>query len=360
MENLVNGTEYTFQIRAVAGTPKQALQGEPSDTVKATPQLAVPDAPGNLTATAGDRSVSLSWDLPTNASEIDKVQVRHQARGETTWETWTDLAADATEHTVTNLKNGQDYLFEVRAENKAGAGPAARVVGTPKLVIPDAPDNLTATAGDRSVSLSWDLPTNASVLDKVQVRHQARGETTWEPWTDLAADVTTHTVTNLNNGQDYLFEVRAESASGAGPAARTAARPELAVPGKPTEFSATAGDTEVALSWKLPTNTSEIVTVQVRWKATADLPFDDARDKLDRPAVLRRHRLHRHRPDQRHRLHLRSARHQQGRQRRASLRCGDAAGAAAGDAGRANQAEHGAGQYRGGGAVDLADEHQSD
>ena len=49
---LTNGTEYTFQIRAVAGS----LPGDASDAVKATPQVAVPDAPDNLTATAGDRS----------------------------------------------------------------------------------------------------------------------------------------------------------------------------------------------------------------------------------------------------------------------------------------------------------------
>ncbi|WP_446830455.1 fibronectin type III domain-containing protein [Candidatus Foliamicus sp.] len=280
---LTNGTEYSFQIRAVAGS----LPGDASDAVKATPQLAVPDAPTGLSATAGNAEVDLAWTLPTNTSEIVAVQVRWKATVDLPFDNasdkWTDLpSSDATDHKVTGLTNGTGYTFQVRATNKAGNGQPATGAATPRAPpgkVPSAPADLASTPGDTRVTLSWTLPTDGGALTKVQVRHQARGETTWEPWTDLAADATTHTVANLRNGQDYLFEVRAESGAGAGPAARVTGRPELAVPGAPTGLSATAGNAEVDLAWTLPTNTSEIVSVQVRWKATVDLPFDDARDK---------------------------------------------------------------------------------
>ena len=119
-----------------------------------------------MKATAGDREVSLSWDLPTNASEIDNMQVRYRAPGNT-WEAWVDLAADATTYTVTNLKNRQRHIFAVRAVNEAGEGEAASVAATPMLSAPDVPTNLSATAGNSKVSLSWDLPTNASEIDNV-------------------------------------------------------------------------------------------------------------------------------------------------------------------------------------------------
>ena len=271
---LTNGTEYTFQIRAVAGS----LLGEASDAVKATPQVAVPDAPDNLTATAGDRSVSLSWDLPTNASALDKVQVRHQARGETTWEPWTDLAADATTHTVANLKNGQDYLFEVRAESASGTGPAARVAGRPELAIPGAPTGLSATAGNAEVDLAWTLPTNTSEIDAVQVRWKATVDLPFDDardkWTDLpSADATSHKVTGLTNGTGYTFQVRATNSAGNGDPATGAATPRappLVTPGAPTNLSTVPGDTEVVVLWTLPTNTSQIDSVELRHKVKTD------------------------------------------------------------------------------------------
>ena len=270
VENLVNGTEYTFQIRAVAGS----LLGDPSIAVKATPQVAVPDAPDNLTATAGDRSVSLSWDLPTNASVLDKVQVRHQARGETTWEPWTDLVADATTHTVTNLKNGQDYLFEVRAQSGSGTGPAARTAGTPKLAVPGAPTRLSATAGDTEVDLGWTLPTNTSEIDTVQVRWKATVDLPFDDardkWTDLpSSDASNHKVTGLTNGTGYTFEVRATNSAGSGEPATGAATPRappLVAPGPPTNLSTVPGDTEVVVLWTPPTNTSRIDSVELRHK----------------------------------------------------------------------------------------------
>ena len=272
--------EFSVAVAAAVAQDAAGNDNAAATTVTATyEELEPPAKPRSLVAIAGDTEVTLIWANPGDDS-ITKYQIfNSETVGINLWDDIPGSGADTVTHTVTGLTNGTEYTFQIRAVAGSLLGDASDAVkATPQVAVPDAPDNLTATAGDRSVSLTWDLPTNASVLDKVQVRHQARGETTWEPWTDLAADATTHTVANLKNGQDYLFEVRAESASGAGPAARTAGTPELAVPGKPTEFSATAGDTEVALSWKLPTNTSEIDTVQVRWKATADLPFDDARD----------------------------------------------------------------------------------
>ena len=129
MTGLTNGTEYSFQIRAVAGS----LPGDASDAVKATPQLAVPDAPTGLSATAGNAEVDLAWTLPTNTSEIVAVQVRWKATVDLPFDNasdkWTDLpSSDATDHKVTGLTNGTGYTFQVRATNKAGNGqrPPAR------------------------------------------------------------------------------------------------------------------------------------------------------------------------------------------------------------------------------------------
>ena len=192
---------------------------------------------------------------------------------------WTNLSETATNYTATGLTNGTSYTFEVRAVNSAYNGAAASVAATPELSAPSAPTNLKATEGDTEVSLSWDLPTDGGVLIKVQVRYQEKDAATWEAWVDLAANATTYTVTNLENRKTYTFAVRAVNRIGDGEVATVDARPKLSAPEAPTNLSAEARDTEVSLSWDLPTNSSEINNVQVRWKATDRLPFDDATDK---------------------------------------------------------------------------------
>ena len=219
--------------------------------------------------------MSLSWDLPTNTSVLDKVQVRHQARGETTWEPWTDLAADATTHTVANLKNGQDYLFEVRAESASGAGPAARTAGTPKLAVPEAPGNLTAAPRRRrGRHLTWDLPPTPAKSTRCRwhtvspARRTSCPGSTWRrtpPATTSPASPTAPSTT---------FIVRALNGAGRGAEARVDATPEASpgkVPSAPADLAATAGDTKVSLAWTQSRDNS-ITKYQFRYAEGASVP----------------------------------------------------------------------------------------
>ena len=79
-------------------------------------------------------------------------------------------------------------------------------VGTP----PAAPTGLTVTPGNRLVVLSWSDPNNAGITGW-QYRQKA-GDGAWGAWTDIGssgATTTSHTVSGLNNGTAYVFQVRA-------------------------------------------------------------------------------------------------------------------------------------------------------
>ena len=93
----------------------------------------VPDAPENLTATAGDGEVALAWEAPDSdgGAEITSYEYRY-SEGTTviTTATWTDAGAVKGE-TVSGLTNGTGYAFEVRAVNTAGGGAAASATATP-------------------------------------------------------------------------------------------------------------------------------------------------------------------------------------------------------------------------------------
>ena len=64
-------------------------------------------------------------------------------------------------YTVTGLTNGRTYYFQVLARNAAGDGaPSDEVDATPVASQPGAPTNLTPTAGDEQVTLSWTAPSD--------------------------------------------------------------------------------------------------------------------------------------------------------------------------------------------------------
>ncbi len=68
-------------------------------------------------------SADLSWTAPEKdgGAKITHYIVEMRERGDSKWKN-IDKATSTT-HTVTGLKEGQEYEFRVIAENKAGQGP---------------------------------------------------------------------------------------------------------------------------------------------------------------------------------------------------------------------------------------------
>ena len=217
---LVNGSSYTFEVRA-----KNSKGDGASASATATLALTVPGAPTGLDVTTGDQQADLSWTLPVNVNSITSVEVRHKLSSEQSWGAWVELAATATEHTVTNLVNGSTYQFEVRAFNTEGYGPAASKEATLALTVPGAPTEFTVETGDALADLTWKLPTNVNSITRVEVRHKLKSVSTWGRWVALTATTTTYTVVELENGSTYSFEVRAVNSVGNGPAAAAEATP---------------------------------------------------------------------------------------------------------------------------------------
>ena len=101
---------------------------------------AVPAAPADFTAQAGDQQVTLGWAAPADTGgtgvEITGYEYSKDGSGN-----WTDTGATSTSHVVEALVNGTEYVFRVRARNISGAGaPTAnqRAAPRPVLTISDA------------------------------------------------------------------------------------------------------------------------------------------------------------------------------------------------------------------------------
>ena len=97
--------------------------------------------------------------------------------------------------------------------------------GEPRTSVPGAPTNLTVVGGNGEVVLSWDAPASdgGAAITDYEYRINRSG-----PWIPIGSTDTTHTVTGLDNGTEYTFQVRAVNAAGRSASTnRAEATPEL-------------------------------------------------------------------------------------------------------------------------------------
>ena len=228
---LNNGQTYTFRVRAVNSAGASA----PSGSRTATPTTTEPEAPESLSATPGDGQVTLRWRAPTNDGGEPITHYEYELDGSGTW---ISTGSTAPSHTVTGLNNGQTYTFRVRAVSALGNGAVVTLQatpspstggggdgGTPRTFVPGAVRNLTAAGGNGEAVLSWDAPSSdggAEITD-YEYRINRSG-----PWISTGSTETTHTVTGLDNGTTYVFQVRAVNRIGKGRVSnRAEATPEV-------------------------------------------------------------------------------------------------------------------------------------
>ena len=243
-----------------------------SDVTVKIPVEGAPGAPTRLSATDGDRSVTLSWSAPADdgGSAIVRYQYRYQPSGGS-FTQWAAVpgGASATSYTVTGLENGTSYTFEVRAMNAISPGQGATARATLAESAPGAPAGLTATGGDESVTLTWNAPTDGgSQILRYEFRYAADGETYGE-WMTVSggASARSLTIDNLTNGTEYGFQVRAVNAIDPGPAAGDSATPGRA-PSMPTGLAASVESESITVMWGMPADDggSAITRYEVRYR----------------------------------------------------------------------------------------------
>ena len=131
-----NNSPYSYRTTA-------SLLMRVNGTAAGATVATAPEAPASLGARAGDAEVTLRWAPPRSdgGAGIEKYQVRYSAGSRVDPETgWTDVPdgsdtgtslADERSVSVTELDNGRQYAFELRAVNRVRAGAAATATATP-------------------------------------------------------------------------------------------------------------------------------------------------------------------------------------------------------------------------------------
>ena len=240
VRGLVNGTSYEVRIRAV----NAAGVGAPSAPVTAIP-LAVPGAPSNLVATAGDASVSVAFTLSTFVSGSEATNLEFSTDGGRTW-TARSPASTASPIVVTGLANGVQVLVQLRAVNAVGAGSASRTVSAVPRTVPGAPTGLSALPGNRSSSITFVAPAFNGGSTVQAYEYSLDGAT----WVSARRSGSPVAVPNLVNGTTYQIRLRAVNAAGPGPASDPVTMVPRTVPQPPriTSIVASAGTAVIGLA----------------------------------------------------------------------------------------------------------------
>ena len=234
------------------------------------PVVSVPGAVGNLMAVAGDGEVVLSWDAPSSdggaEGAVTGYEVEWSPDGETGW-TGVDPAHGGTEtgYGDTGLDGGTTRHYRVRAVNDAGPGEWSAVVSA--TTVPDAPENVSATAsGTSRIDVSWTAPEGE--VTGYEVEWSADGETGWTGVDPAHGGTgTEYGDTGLDGGTTRHYRVRAVNDAGTGE--WSAVVSATTVPDAPENVSATAsGASRIDVSWTAPEG--EVTGYEVEWSADGE------------------------------------------------------------------------------------------
>lgn len=268
---LSNDVSYAFKINAVNAIGQAPDSNVDSATPTKSIITSVPNQVRGVTATPSNGQVFLTWIEPSdNGAPITSYRVIVNERGSAVTTTYPNIG-DVTKTTITGLKNNVTYEFKINAVNSKGNGQASNLVSaTPTINVPIAITDLRATAGDGKVKLSWSVTSNQlEDITGFRVREYKPGSDSFVTHS-LVGKATSITIDGLTNGIPYGFRVLAVNSVGIGPQSNIAHVIPLStatqipatakIPAIIGDLRATAGDTQVKLTWTAPYNNGFPIT----------------------------------------------------------------------------------------------------
>ena len=188
---------------------------------------ALPPPPGNVRAvTQKSGAVELTWEAPDGATvtgyRIERRsadQQRSDGRPRDNHTLVEDTGSADTGYTDQSAEKGVEYEYRVSARNESGPGEVSdwvRAVPEEEPVFgdgpPGVPRNLTISAGDRELTLSWEPPADNGNAPATRYRIEWRIDgKDYKKGQWGTSRSTTYTKIDLANGVKYVFRVKAEN-----------------------------------------------------------------------------------------------------------------------------------------------------
>ena len=235
-----------------------------------------PSAPRKLTASGGNRQVTLNWEVPLSDGNrrITGYEYRFKTTGN--YGAWVSTGSTSLSYVVPNLAIGTEYTFQTAARNSQGLSPPSNevVVSTATQTVPGEVRSLSATSlGNSSIRVSWSAPLDdgGSAITGYVYRYRRAGFNYQNTYTTIRGGASTNsfTIGRLSAGTTYYFEVLAVNNIGNGAAASEVSATTTAIrpPSRVRSVTARAASaTSITLSWSVPSDNgnSPIIDYQYR------------------------------------------------------------------------------------------------
>jgi hypothetical protein len=241
---LTGGKSYTFTVMATNKVGNGAASS-PSNSI--TPTAAVPGAPVAVKAAPGDGNATVSFTAPLeNGSPIQFFTVISYPGG-------ISAQGNASPITVNGLTNGTAYAFKVTATNWIGTGPVSWSRYVTPSTAPFVPTGIKAVRGNGQATVSFSAPAAAGGVP-------GNGGSPITSYTVSLPDIISITkasspitVTGLENGTEYKFNVWANNKNGQGVVGISNAVTPATLPGTPTIVNVAAGNKQASVYFTAPT-----------------------------------------------------------------------------------------------------------
>jgi fibronectin type 3 domain-containing protein len=226
-----------------------------------------PSAPRNLTATAGDGEVELTWEVPESDGGWPLIGYNlYRGTNPSNLVFYISLV-EILEYTDTNVSNGKAYFYQVAGVNPEKVGVLSSMVMAMPASMPSAP-NLVATPGDGYVNLTWAPPVSTGGGSIVSYNIY-RGGAPIVILAKVAGNVLYYNDTSVTNRVTYSYQVSANNTAGEGLRSATA----VAMPNWPASMpvinitAPTASfikATTVEVTWDMSDSGSGVAYCEVR------------------------------------------------------------------------------------------------
>lgn len=167
-----------------------------------------PDAPANLTGTAGADSAALSWDAVESGTETVTYNVyRGTVTGSINGKTKIGSGLSATSYTDSSLTAGTAYYYQVTAQDSTGESNASNEVKVTPGGLP-APASLTASAVAGQVNLAWGTVSGATGYNVYRGTTQT-GTVSGKSKIATGVSTASYTDATVTRGTTYYYQVTA-------------------------------------------------------------------------------------------------------------------------------------------------------
>jgi len=176
------------------------LNGCGSGQGTATPTGTAPSAPTGVTVTAGNKQVSISW---TAVSDATSYNIYWSTTSGVTKTTGTKVTSNTNSYIHPSLTNGTTYYYVVTALNSDGESSESSEVSASPI---SAPTGVTATAGNKQVSISWTAVSDATSYN---IYWSTTSGVTKTTGTKVTSNTNSYIHPSLTNGTTYYYVVTA-------------------------------------------------------------------------------------------------------------------------------------------------------